>query len=133
MAKVRINSAKLQATLMELSTQAAGRAANVYREKLREEISASGRINTGEMFTNIRIEPGPPGTQSATWRVIPEADHFRFQDQGTNGVPARPGRVLRFKPKGSGVFVFAKSTKGISAANFLRKTAARMRPNDFAK
>jgi hypothetical protein len=131
MSGVRIDSAKLQAQLHVIANKSAKKAAEAYRTKLREEILQSGRVETGEMMQNIEIRPGTPGPHSERWKVIPKSKHFRFQNDGTRGTSARPGQVLRFKPKGATAFIFRASTGPIRAANFMRKAARRMTAKDF--
>lgn len=129
---VRINKAKVEAAVAAMSQAAVMRGANKYRERVRREILDAGRVQTGEMFTRIDIRPLPPSKGTARAVVVPQTPHFVYQDQGTRGSEARPGGALRFMPKGSMVFVFAKRVRGVKAGHFLLKARAKMKIEDFA-
>lgn len=134
MGKVTVDSAKLRRALTNIAEAASERAAKNLRAKIREEIIMSGRIDTGEMMERIDVDHAVPhGPNQRRWAVRPKTKQFRFQDRGTRGTPYRPGQVLRFKPKGSGVYIFRKSSGPISAAHFLKKAQARMSAKDWGE
>jgi len=134
MGKVTVDSAKLHRALTNIAEAASERAAKNLRQKIREEILLSGRVLTGEMMEKIDVDQAVPhGPKQRRWAVRPKTKQFRFQDQGTRGVPYVKGRVLRFKPKGSGVFIFRMSTGPISPAYFLKKAKARMSASDWGE
>lgn len=134
MGKVTIDSAKLHRALQNISEAASERAAHRLRTRIREEILISGRILTGEMMEKIDVDQAVPhGPKQRRWAVRPKTKQFRFQDRGTRGTPYLPGRVLRFKPKGSGVFIFRMSSGPISPAYFLKKATAKMTPSDWGE
>lgn len=128
---VRIDRAKAAAAVHAMSQQAVMRGASNFREKVRQEILTSGRVDTGQMHNDIEVAPLPPTPGKARARVTPRAPHFIFQDQGTRGSVARPGGVLRFLAKGSGVVVFTRRTRGVTAGEFLKKARLKMTIRDF--
>lgn len=129
----RIYSAKLEAALDSMCDAATERAAKKLRQRIRREIAISGRINTGEMMERIAVRKTPARPRTHRYKVIPQTKQFVFQDQGTRGAKARPGHALRFKPKGSAVYIFRKKTGPITAAHFVRKAVRKMTPHDWAK
>lgn len=133
MGHVRIDSAKLQRVLKDMADAASERAAKKLRMRIREEIMISGRIDTGEMMERIDVEKVPPRPRQGRYRVKPRTKQFIFQDQGTRGSHARPGSALRFKPKGSSVFIFRKKTGPIPAAHFLEKAKRKMTVHDWGR
>lgn len=128
---VKIDRAKLEAVMQAKSQQAARKGADAYRERVRQEILTSGRVRTGGMFLNIEVTEVAPKPGEARVAVTPKSRHFRYQNDGTRGSVAGPGRVLRFKPKGSSMFIFRRRTRGVPAARFLEKAKAKMRAEDF--
>lgn len=131
MARVRINSAALTRTIARLSDEAAQRAADRMRARASTNVVASGRVDTGEMaesFVKIKKTKTP---LKPTYRVGNTAFPFKFQEPGTRGSQAKPGRVLRFKPKGATAFIFRKSTGPIAPGNFLRNAKRDASPLDF--
>ena len=131
MGHVRINSSKLYRVVHKMSQDASERAAHKLRERIRAEIIQSGRILTGEMMERIDVERAIPHPFEGRAHVQPKTKQYHFQDDGTRGTPYRPGRILRFRPKGSGVFIFRRSTGPITAARFTDKAARKMRPHDW--
>lgn len=128
---VKINSAKLNAELTRMSDNATAKAAHKLRQRIRAEIVMSGRINTGEMMERIDVDKEPPHGRTIRYAVKPKTDQYVYQDQGTRGAQARPGGVLRFKPKGAGYYIFRKKTGPIMAAEFTRKAIRKMTPHDW--
>lgn len=131
MGHVHIDSAKLNRALKNMSDAASAKAAHKLRQRIRTEILASGRIDTGEMMERIDVHKTVPHPKQGRYRVVPKTKQFKFQNDGTRGSHAKPGRALRFKPKGSSVFIFRKKTGPIPAAHFLEKAKRRMTPHDW--
>jgi hypothetical protein len=130
---VRINKAKAEAAVSAMAQEAVMRGANKYRERVRREILSSGRVRSGEMFTNIAVRPLPPSKGVARAVVDPQSDHFVYQDQGTKAYVAPHGKVMVWQSGGGGgVFVFARKRLGVAAGHFLAKARAKMKIEDFA-
>lgn len=102
------------------------RALKVQAAARRNLNSSPRRIDTGALRASIYVKPisvgGYPG-----FRIGTPLKYARFVHDGTGvygpkGRPIRPVRAkhLRFKPKGSARYVYAKEVKG-------------MRPNPFLK
>lgn len=128
--KVKIHRGRLEARLMYLSQKAANNAAENYKTKIQSAILQSGRIDTGRMVNDINVVPAPLPFMAVA-KVIPMTEHFLYQDRGTKGSEARPGSALRFKPKGSTVYIFRKKTGPIPPGNFILKARALMSPMDY--
>lgn len=102
-------------------------------ERVRTNIRRKGRVDTGGMVRSIRQRQTRNQKLRPAREVYSTSKHFRYQNEGTRGSTARPGGWLVFKPKGSGVFVFAKKTRPITPGYFIRDAQRAIRPSDFEK
>lgn len=136
MATVRIRFTLNQQEFRRMQTPAGTigrsvqRAAGKVRDDAKREITAQGRVDTGKMRQSgrtQRISRGP-----GTWYEVefPGAVAW-FQHEGTKAHGPRRAKLLRFKPKGSSTFVFAKRVRGVTPSKFLTKALARLTVNDF--
>lgn len=77
-------------------------------------------VDTGELrgsFREILLIRG----QLVVGRVYSPSPVARYQNNGTKGAVAKPGKVLVFKPKGSSDFVYTKRTRGVKALHFMER------------
>ena len=63
--------------------------------------------------------------------VGPRVGYAKFQDLGTRAHGPKRRKFMRFQPKGSSKWVFAKWVRGVTAAFFMSRAAFRLRPRDF--
>lgn len=131
MGRVYINKAAISNIVGDMSKKAALRAAERVRDRARANIIASGRIETAQMLDGFTITDTTGDKKRPTYRIQNTKSYFRFQEQGTRGSTAKPGGALRFKPKGSSVFIFRKKTGPVTAGNFLRMAKEAATPADF--
>lgn len=111
--------------------RAVGRAAGVTRDRAKENLTAAGRIDTGALRNSgetQRIQ----GKTGVWWEVAFRKSYALYQHRGVKGpVLPRRAKVLRFKPKGGGAFVFTRSTKGFKGVPYLTDALKRLRASDF--
>lgn len=116
-----------QNTNRETSERGAARA----KELIQQEIKAAGRMDRYRMYHSVGVHrQRASGSQFSAW-VGPNVPYARWQNDGTGPIYPRRAKFLRFKPKGSNTFVFAKRTKGVPAARFMEKAARRISTKDF--
>lgn len=129
MAKVRveIDRAKLDRILTDARTESSHRGALATSKKVKENITRSGRVDTGRMRNQVSARKSREGW----WMVQGSAPYTGFQEFGTGPRIYPKGKFLVFKPKGSNSFVFAKSVRGVSAGNFFKNALASLSVSDF--
>lgn len=78
----------------------------------KDELTKANRVDTGRLRNSIESRVFSRGDEVGV-RVGTNIGYARYVHDGTTG-PILPttARVLRFKPKGSGAFVFADSVRG---------------------
>lgn len=116
------------------------RAAGRVRDRAKVEITKAGRVDTGQMRNatvaeSVRVD----GAQIRT-RVITQVEHALVQHEGASDPIIRPrrARVLRWRPRRGGAFVFRPTARSVHPANptkpvpFLTNALARLSPDDFA-
>ncbi len=131
-ASVTIDPRKFAKKVDEISEKSSMQAAQITADRCREEVIAAGRVNTGHLANSFRIkrEVSPPAA-GIWWRVYSTVKYSDYQNLGTGGSTAKPGHVLRFKPKGLNLFVFARHTAPIRGAHFMEKALKRLTLKDF--
>lgn len=132
-ARLSLDAARVRGEVGALALAAATRGAHVAAERAKINLAAKGRIDTGALQRDIRVDPtviGPP--LRPTFRVGTDLPYAVFQEEGTRAHGPVRARFLRFKPKGSSTFVFARWVRGITPAHYMRDALASMRPGDFA-
>jgi len=135
---VKLNSIRLNAAVAEMTNRAVRRGANALARRARASVLGQGRIDTHEMIRSFRVIDITTNPLRPRYRVVNTAPHYPFQELGTPkeapGVgfiyPTR-GRALRFKPKGSNVFVFARRVRGVSPGHFMTRAVRAEVLRDF--
>lgn len=110
------------------------RAAERARDRVKANITAKDRVDTGAMRDAVKATHLRQTPTRSEWGVVvtgKPANYFIFQDQGTRAHGPVRAKVLRFKPKGSSTFVFAKRVRGITPGNFVRDAFRDTRREDF--
>lgn len=107
------------------------RAAIRVRDRARDNVTAAGRVNTGAMRDSIRVYPVYSHPEASSFEVGSVLPYTNYQEFGIGPVFPVTAQVLRFKPKGSGVFVFAAYTRGFKGAHFMRKAWRSITVRDF--
>jgi len=110
--------------------QAVRRAAGKVRDDAKREITSQGRVDTGKMRQSGRTQKVHRAS-GAWYEVQFPGDVAWFQHEGTRDHGPVRARLLRFKPKGSGVYVFAKRVRGVTPSKFLTRALSRLTASDF--
>lgn len=114
--------------LMQVTDASASRAARA--ATIRARVRAPYRTGTLAKSIVARRTVNTPDLTS--YMIGSNVDYAGFQEEGVlHRIYPRKAKALRFKPKGSNVFVFAKSTRGVPAVHYLRDAANTLTLADF--
>lgn len=115
-----------------ISKASARAAANATLKRAQTNIIRTGRVDTGRMYTSMHIEESRVSNPlRPRFLVKSDAPYTRYQEHGTQGHGPVRAKALRFRPKGSSTFVFAKWVRGVRPAHFMRDALAALRPSDY--
>lgn len=129
-----LDKGRMNPMLQEVADAACHKAARRAVDRTRDNIQAAGRVDTGRMMQSTRLRRVSTNlAQVEKYQVYVEAPYARWQEEGHKVAWITPKRakVLVFRPKGSGSFVFAKKVRGTKGAHFLRDAVRSLRVKDF--
>jgi hypothetical protein len=113
------------------------RAAASVRDTARDIVRRE-RFDTGALAQSIQVY-WDFGAADPTCTVGSDLEYAGFVEEGTglygprhSRIYPRRARVLRFRPKGGGAFVFAPSVAGSPGIHYLERAVARLTADDFA-
>lgn len=115
--------------------RAVSKAAGRTRDRAKQNITTAGRVDTGAMRQSVNNQQIRQTPTSVTQRVATNVGKYpEYQEKGTGPGRIYPKRakVLRFKPKGGGAFIFATSVAPVKGAHFMRKALQQLRITDFS-
>lgn len=120
--KVRLDPSKLNPYLVQVADASAYRAASRVAARANANVRAAGRVATGQLAQSYvaRQSRNPRGQFQAGYEVSSPLERALWQEEGIGPVVPKRASVLRFKPKGSSVFIFRPRTKGFPGAHQLR-------------
>lgn len=123
--RMDVDSRKL-ARIMDRHQRGAGqRAARATQKRVRANMAP--RTNTGAMQRSVKIKK-----QADAWyKVYSDLFYTYYQEKGIGPVHPVRAKALRFKPKGSGSFVFAMRTRGFQGGHFFRRAMRSLSIRDF--
>lgn len=137
-ATFKLDQAAAQRAMARLGSAAVTRAGGRVRDAAKANVTAAGRVDTGQMRNGITAAAPRVQGSKASVTVTSTAEHSRAQHDGTGifGPSGRPivprrARVLRFRPKGSATFVFAPSVRGVKGTPFMADALKRISPRDY--
>lgn len=108
------------------------RAAGITRDRAKRNLTADGSVDTGRLRQSVRYQRFPASGRTVNYEVGTDVFYGIFLEKGTRAHGPRRARVLRFKPKGSNTFVFAKRVRGIRATRWLTRALQRLSIKDFS-
>jgi phage gpG-like protein len=116
--------------------QAALRAGGYVRDQAKLDLTNNGLVNTGKLRNSIESQVSAKGTQVVA-TVGTDVEYARFVHDGTKSpIVPRRARALRFKPKGSSVFVFAAKVRGTKETGryspFMTNALKKLKTSDYA-
>lgn len=130
--RLRIDQAKLTATVGPIAREAAERAAVRTRDKARSNVISAGLVNTGKLAETMTYKMIMPASslfqRAAIGSPVPYAKYPEFGTRAHG--PVRASRLV-FKPKGSNKLVFAKRVRGVYPRQFMLRALDSLRPKDF--
>jgi hypothetical protein len=109
--------------------KAVRRAAGVVRDRSRQNLRQN--VGTGRLIQSIRYEKEQASQRGITYLVGSDLDYAIYLEEGTRDHGPRTAKPLRFKPRGSSTFVFAKRVRGIAAIHYLKRALQSLGPSDF--
>ena len=134
MARVRAtyNAGAVIRVTGELANAAAYRGAQKIRGRILSNIRSLGRIDTGAMIQGMQVRRLPDSTTlRPRYRISSSAAHTIFQEKGTRAHGPVRAQRLRFKPKGSDRFVYARWVRGVVAGRFMERAFDATTASDF--
>lgn len=87
----------------------------------KQHIRANGSVVTGTLFRGTTATPAVWGGGQVTGRYGTAVPYAKYVENGRGPVVAR-GRALRFRPKGSGGYIFRKRVGPARPRPFMRPT-----------
>lgn len=116
------------------ASRAAYNGSQRFAGKVRQEIRAAGRVDTGRMVNSVTATRDTRRDRLRPAYIVgPRVGYAKFQDRGTRAHGPKHKKFMRFKPKGKNYFVFAKWVRGVKAANFMSKAVSKLSARDFAR
>lgn len=124
---IYLDEDKLARMIDKERERAVERASEKTEQRVKDNIISSGRVDTGKMHDTIR---SAPASRFVT-NVLSDLHYTIYQEKGIGPVTPVKAKALRFKPKGSGSFVFAMRTKGFPGAFFFQRAFNSILLQDF--
>lgn len=130
---LHINDRAVSQLIFGATDTSARRAGNRTLSRARSNIVAAGRVDTGELGRSGKVLKVPTDHPLvAKYSVTFNAPYAGWQEEGVKGpIVPKKAKALRFKPKGSSVFIFRKSVKGFPGAHFMRDALRALTIRDF--
>lgn len=127
MGSVNIDRAKLERIMQAKAAELAARGAQSARLRVQANITKKPRVDTGAMRDSVGVRQ----LSATKYRVHSGTFYTMYQENGVGVIVPKKAKALRFKPKGSGTFVFAQRSSGFPAGNFFRDTVRQLDTKDF--
>lgn len=128
---ITLDRAKINTVVGDIADDAAYRAAQVARTRMRGNIQSAGLVNSGRLLNSVEIQSTSGDPLRPSYAVGSPLEYAKYLEHGTRGHGPVRAKVLRFKPKGSSTFVFAKWVRGVRAYQFVRQTVREMSLSDY--
>lgn len=129
--EIRLYPDRMAELTIRTTHDAARRAAETTERRVKQNIVSSGRVDTGRMLASVDAMMVSQTVTHAEWRVVVDTPYAIYQEKGIGPVHARPGHVLRFRPKGSATFIFRPRTRGFAGAHFMQRAYSALSTSDF--
>lgn len=129
--RVTIDHPALRAAVTRIAGETLQRGAQVSEQRMRGEIVAADLVNTGALLASITTQPKVSSGVRQSVLIGTPLEYAKYPEYGTRAHGPVRAKALRFKPKGSSVFVFAKWVRGVRPYRYAQKTLDQVRPSDF--
>lgn len=130
--RVRLEPGRVNYVAARAAERGARNAAQATVQRIRENITRLGRIDTGQMLNDWTIRADVSGLHPRMF-ISSGAPHMLYQERGTRAHGPRHANFMVFTPKGSSRVVFAKWVRGVKAGHFVRDAYRRLSVSDFAR
>lgn len=131
---LRINESAVRRVVGSHLEDAVRQAADITASRAKRNIQAAGRIDTTAMYRGMTTERATALSDlKVVYLVYTPVEYAVYQEFGTRDHGPTRAKALRFKPKGSQGFVFAKWVRGVKPAHFMRDAARALSINDFLR
>lgn len=121
-----------------LVDQAVRKAAGRTRDRAKQNLTTAGRVDTGALRQSVVSERYGSGGTLITYLVGSPLPYAIYNEQGTGiygprhaMIVPRRAKVLRWKSRKTGAFVFAPSVKGMEGTRFLERALYDLTAADF--
>lgn len=134
MARVRLklNKQSINMQVGNMATQSARKAAERTKLRVQANIARKGRINTGKMHDGIRVRKlNSSRPMKPRFSVASHQPYTKYQESGVKPFGPKRAQYLRFKPKHSSTYVFAKWVRGFPPGHFFRDALRSLSLKDF--
>ena len=130
--KIRVDARASLEVVAKHTNMGAGRAAQRTSTRIRGNIVSSGRVNTGAMLASTKARRDKRSNRiHPAYLVGPSKFYTKYQEFGTRAHGPVKAKALRFRPKGSGSFVYAKWVRGVTGAHFVQRALDDLTVADF--
>lgn len=129
----RWNDPAIKKLTKDVAEQSVAKAAGLTRDRAKVILHQAGRVDTGALVNSLYSRRLGEVDGGYAYEVGSELPYAIYQHEGVKGpIYPRRAKVLRFKPKGSSEYVFARYTKGFKGVPFLEKARAMLTMADYA-
>jgi len=130
--KLKLNKQSITMHVGNMATQSARNAAERTKLRVQSNIARKGRIHTGKMHDSIRVTKLKSSRpMRPRFTVASHLKYTKFQEAGVRPFGPKRAKFLRFQPKFSNTFVFAKRVRGFPPGNFFRDALKQLQRKDF--
>ena len=127
---INIDVAALRNAVSPRADLALKNAAGISVDRTKQNIVDANNIDVGRLYQSISAW-FTSETNRAVAYIGTELFYAKWVNRGRGWVFPRRAKMLRFKPKGSGVFIFAKQARPYAGSRFLDKAQEALRDSDF--
>lgn len=129
--QIHLDQGAVHALVGGMTSAAAKRAADKTRDRAKANVTSSGRVASGRMRDRIVSSKQASVGDVAVYEVQAQRPYSWWQEKGIGPVVPKRAKVLRFKPKGSDVFIFRPRTKGFKGAFFMERAYRALGARDY--
>lgn len=129
--KVTLDQRAINHLLRETTDASAHKAATIVRDRARLNLLRKNRHKTGTLDRSIRIRMVKQDAHSTTYNVGSTLEYAGYQETGFGPVYPVRAKFLVFVPKGAHMVVFAKKTRGLEGAHYLRDAQQSLTMADY--
>lgn len=129
--KVSIDRAALNSFLGTTLHRAVQAAAVRSTARARSYITAAGRVEFGRLRDSVTWRPKTLTNRRVEYEVGSWLHYAGYQERGIGPVYPVRAKVLRWRLKGTNVYIFRPRSSGFRGAFYMRDTLRALNPGDF--